>query len=228
MEYQETNTHQVNMALRFDFNIVHFLSFVNLPNFLFTKVVCPSFFIVFPNMLNLFYSRNSHQYDTQGFEQIIDKLHTQNMSVLFLSVFKTAFIGKLSKLLFRLGKTTTMDCPKLLSRFGHNQQLGRSNMEFCETSIIWTFYDEFILPLVSVGPNGADVQMKKGFIFADAVSGKHILNLDHNTLLKKEGQFIGDSLKANSIRTPRVSVFLYINIIIFVTRTTKSENSSQC
>ena len=65
--------------------------------------------------------------------------------------------------------------------------------------------------LVSVGPDGTDIKIKKSFTFTDPTAAEKVLYLDHHSVLKKEGRFVGDTLKANSIRTPRVGVkFLVI------------------
>jgi len=59
-------------------------------------------------------------------------------------------------------------------------------------------------PSVSVGPDGTDIKIKKSFTFTDPTAAEKVLYLDHHSVLKKEGRFVGDTLKANSIRTPRI------------------------
>lgn len=62
--------------------------------------------------------------------------------------------------------------------------------------------------VVSVGPDGTDIKIKKSFTFTDPFAAQKVLHLDHNSILKKEGRFVGDVLKTNSIRTPRVRELL--------------------
>ena len=65
---------------------------------------------------------------------------------------------------------------------------------------------------MSVGPDGTDIKIKKSFTFTDPTAVKKVLYLDPHSILKKEGRFVGDALKANSIRTPRVGVKFLVRL----------------
>ena len=74
------------------------------------------------------------------------------------------------------------------------------------TNEIANMYHVTFLILVSVGPDGTDIKIKKSFTFTDPIAAQKILHLDPNSILRKEGRFVGDTLKTNTIRTPRVCI----------------------